>query len=47
VTWVRLSEVNTRVAGRVVPVVSVVLLNTFRFLAGRPADHDDGASWWF
>jgi hypothetical protein len=44
---VRLSEVNTRVAGRVVPVVSVLLLNTFRFLAGRPADHDDGASWWF
>jgi hypothetical protein len=47
VTWVRLSEVNTRVAGRVALVVSVVLLNTFRFLAGRPASHRDGASWWF
>ena len=38
------SEVNIRVAGRVMPVMHLI---AFRRPAGRPANHDDGASRWF
>jgi len=36
--------VSIGVAGRVVPVMHLI---AFRRLQAAPADHDDGASWWF